>query len=151
MEKQYKPYELNVNTLGFYIDRLLYAMVKRQNKQLKERFPDIQHSEFIVLKVLNILEGASQSQLAAVMGKERSGIGRTLASLEKKGYVEREPLNGSTNYVKPSEKGRQLKPLIDEISQDLTEHAFKGFSEKKRAVMLSNLEKIYQNVLLDEE
>lgn len=151
MEKQYKPYDINVNSLGFYIDRLLYAMVKRQNRQLKERFPDVQHSEFIVLKVLNILEGASQSQLAAVMGKERSGIGRTIASLEKKGYVEREPLNGSTNYVKPSEKGRQLRPLINEISQDLTELAFKGFSEKKREVMLNNLEKIYQNVLLDEE
>lgn len=150
MKMHYRPYEIEINTLGFYIDRLLYAMIKRQNKDLKEGNWDLQHSEFIVLKVLNVLKGASQSQLANVMGKERSGISRTLASLEKKGYVERKPLNGSTNYVTPTEKGAQLVPAINEISEKLTDQAFKGFSQKSKLAMLNNLNRIYKNVLLDD-
>lgn len=132
MERNYKPYELDIPTLGFYVDRLLYAMIKRRNEDLKEIDSDLQHSEFIVLKVLNILKGATQSQLANVMGKERSGIGRTLASLEEKGYIERKPLNGSTNHVSLTEKGEEIMPTISQLSEMLNDRAFRGFSQKSR-------------------
>lgn len=151
MEKHYKAYELDINTLGFYVDRLLYAMIKRQNMLLEDYDSDLQHSEFIVLKVLNALKEASQSQLAGVMGKERSGISRTLASLEKKGYIIRKPLNGSTNIVTLSEKGERIRPMLFGISDELTNQAFKGFSEKQRNAVLNYLDKIYKNSLLKED
>lgn len=147
MDKKYLPYHLEVNTLGFYVDRLLYAMIKRQNQMLRESSLDLQHSEFVVLKVLNVLEGASQSQLASVMGKERSGITRILVSLEKKGYVERKPLNGSTNFVTPTEKGRGAVTEITEISDRLTDLTFKGFSAQKRKSLLNSLDRLYKNAL----
>lgn len=147
MKKQYEPYELNVNTLGFYVDRLLYTMIKRQNKILKERGSDLQHAEFIVLKVINELNGASQSQLAKVMGRERSGIGRILNSLEKKGYIDRKALNGSTNFVTLSEKGKEMRPFLLEVSDQLTNMAFKGISEKSRNAILNHLYRLYKNVL----
>ena len=99
MGNKYQPYNLEIKTLGFYVDRLLYAMIKKQNQMLKESPLDLQHSEFIVLRVLNVLDGVTQSQLASVMGKERSSISRSVASLEKKGYIDRKPLNGSTNFI----------------------------------------------------
>ena len=147
MDKKYLPYHLEINTLGFYVDRLLYAMIKRQNQMLRESSLDLQHSEFVALKVLNVLEGASQSQLASVMGKERSGITRILVSLEKKGYVERKPLNGSTNYVTPTEKGRGSVTEITEISDRLTDLTFKGFSAQKRKSLLNSLDRLYKNAL----
>lgn len=149
MEKRYQPYELDIKTLGFYIDRLLYAMIKRQNRLLKEGDWDLQHSEFIVLKILNVIGSASQSELANVMGKERSGISRTLASLEEKGYVKRESLNGSTNLVTPTEKGKKLEPAITRLSESLTDLAFRGFTQKSRLATLKNLDKLYRNVLDD--
>lgn len=150
MKKKIEPYDMDINTLGYYIDRSLYAMIKRQNLMLKETNSDLQHAEFIVLKVLNALGGATQSQLASAMGRERSGISRTLASLEKKGYVNREPLNGSTNFVSLSEKGQAYVPMLYEISNRLTEQAFKGFSKKNRETMLRNLDKIFHNSLMDD-
>lgn len=147
MENNYQPYHLDINTLGFFVDRLLYAMIKRQNRMLKESPLDLQHSEFVTLKVLNVLKGATQSQLASVMGKERSGISRILTSLEKKGYVERKPLNGSTNYVTPTEKGLQANQLITEISDNLTNQTFKGFSPQKRQSVLNALDRLYKNAL----
>ena len=114
---------------------------------LKESPLDLQHTEFIVLKVLNVLKGASQSQLASVMGKERSGIGRTLKSLEKKGYVERHPLNGSTNFVTLTQKAKQAIPLITEISNKLTDLTLRGFSAQKRQSILKSLDRLYKNAI----
>ena len=147
MENKFQPYHLEINTLGFYIDRLLYAMIKRQNQMLRESPLDLQHAEFIMLKVINALEGASQTQLASVMGKERSGIGRTLTSLEKKGYIERKPLNGSTNFVTLSEKGKQAVPLITELSNKLSDLTLRGFSAQKRQSILKSLDRLYRNAL----
>ena len=147
MDNKFQPYHLEINTLGFYVDRLLYAMIKRQNQMLKESPLDLQHSEFITLKVLNVLKEASQSQVASVMGKERSGVGRVLASLEKKGYIERKPLNGSTNFVTLTEKGKDAIPLITELSNKLSDLTLRGFSAQKRQSILKCLDLLYKNAL----
>lgn len=147
MKNFHTPYEVDMKTLGFYLDRLLYAMIKRQIQMLQEEGSDLQHTEFITLKVLNRLQTASQTQIATVMGKERSGIGRVLTSLEKKGYIKREPLNGSTNLVTLTEKGRATEPLLKDISERLSEEAFTGLSEKRRQSVLSYLDKLYNNML----
>lgn len=151
MKDEFKAYDIDVSSLGFLIDRLLYAMVKRRNQDLDEKEWDIQHPEFIVMKVLNLKPNISQSQLAKVMGRERSGISKIIASLEKKGYVERTALNGSTNLVKLTEKGIGMMPGINELSEKLNERAFKGFSQKNRAAMIRNLERLYNNVISDEK
>ena len=145
MEKEYQPYEVNVSTLGFYIDRLLYAMIKSRSNDLKDLNSDLQHSEFVVLKILSIIGGASQSQLAGIMVKERAGISRIVASLEKKGYISRKPLNGSTNYVTLTEKGEACIPMIHDLSEKLEERAFKGFTPKSKETVLKYLHRIYNN------
>lgn len=146
MKKRYNPYEIDMQTLGYYVDRLLYAMIKRQNQLLRECKSDLQHSEFIVLKMLSALQGASQSQLADVMGKERSGISRTISSLVNKGYVERKSLNGSTYCLTLTEKGTQIKPLLQKISDKLADETLKGFSDKARSKILKDLHTLYQNI-----
>ena len=146
MNNMHTPYEVDMKTLGFYVERLLYAMIKSQISMLKEEGSDLQHSEFIALKVLNALGSVSQTHLAQVLGKERSGVGRTLASLEAKGYIEREQLNGSTNTVKLTEKGKEIKPFLDRISAQLTNQAFRGLSDKQQNSVLSYLDKLYKNM-----
>lgn len=146
MVEKLKPYDIPVSSLGFMVHRALWAMIKRQNQLLKEsKLSDIQHGEFIVLKVLNILGETSQSQLARVMDLERSGVSRTLSSLEEKGYVERTPLDGKTNIVRPTEKGKKMVPEIERISDTLTEEAFKGIPQKGRTATLNYLTKIFKN------
>ena len=81
------------------------------------------------------------------MGKVRSGVGRTLASLEKKGYVERRALNGSTNFVTLTEKGKQAMPMITELSNKLSDLTLRGFSAQKRQSILKSLDLLYKNAL----
>ena len=151
MEKQYKPYDLNIYTLGFYVTRVSYALLKRLNQGLKESDLDIQFAEFTIMKALDEIKGASQSQIASVLGKERAGITKPMSSLEEKGYISREALNGSTNYVTLTEKGKNAIPVLNEIADRVTEQAFKGFSQKSRTSTINNLNRIFNNTITEEK
>ena len=147
MKKELESVELDIKTLGYYIDRALCVMIKRLNKELRDENLKFQHSDFTVMKVLSEIESINQSLLAKILGKEKSGIGRTLKSLEKEGYIQRSALNGCTNNVKLTEKGNEVLPLLNQIAERVTENAFSGFSAKKREDIMKSLTLIYKNSL----
>lgn len=145
LEKQ--PFELDINALGFHINRVLWALVKNLNKELKDNNLGIQHAEFIIIKALDSIKGESQSQIAHVLGKERSGISRSLAALEERGYIIKEPLDGKSNYVTLSEKGKSILPVINAIIDKISEQALRGFTKKSRESLVNNLTKVYLNAI----
>ena len=147
MKKDLEPIELDIKTLGYYIDRALCVMIKRLNKELRDENLTFQHSDFTIMKVLSEVDSISQSHLAKILGKEKSGIGKTLKSLEKEGYIQRSALNGCTNEVRLTEKGKKILPLMNEIADRVTERAFSGFSQKKRNEVMKCLTLIYKNSL----
>ena len=147
MKRDFEPLELDIKTLGYYIDRALCVMIKRLNKELRDENLKLQHSDFAILKVLNEVESISQSHLAKILGKEKSGIGKTLKSLEKKGYIQRIAFNGCTNNVSLTYKGKEILPLLNKIADRLTERAFTGFSPKKQNEVMKYLTLIYRNSL----
>ena len=147
MKRNLETIELDIKTLGYYIDRALCVMIKRLNKELRDENLKFQHSDFTVMKVLSEVESINQSHLAKILGKEKSGIGKTLKSLEKEGYIQRSALNGCTNNVELTEKGKEVLPLLNQIAERVTERAFTGFSQKKRTEVMKYLTLIYKNSL----
>ena len=147
MKKNPQEINLNIPTLGYYLDRALCVMIKILNKELKEYKLGFHHSDFTILKVLSETDGLSQTELAGILGKEKSGIGRSLTSLENKGYINRSVINGCKKEVKLSEKGEEIIPLLNKIADKVTERAFSGFPDKKRKEMMKNLTLIYKNSL----
>ena len=147
MKKRADEIHLNIPTLGYYLDRALCVMIKSLNHELKEYHLDFQHSDFTILKVLSQVDGISQTDLARILGKEKSGVGRSLSSLEKKGYVYRAAKNGCKNEVCLSEKGKQIIPLLNEIVDKVTDKAFSGFTDKQKVEMMNNLTLIYEKSL----
>lgn len=147
MKKDIDNFEVDIKTLGYYIDRALCAMIKSLNKELKIHGLYFQHSDFTIMKVLSEIDGLTQTQLAKILGKEKSGIGRSLSALEKDGYIHRRTVNGCTNMVYISEKGKEIIPFLNEIANKVTDKAFAGFTDKKRQDMMKNLTLIYKNSL----
>ena len=138
---------LEIHTLGYYLGRALCVMIKCLNRALKEYNLEFQHSDFTILKVISQMDGISQTELSKILGKEKSGIGRSLSSLEKEGYINRSAINGCKNKICLTEKGREIIPVLNEIAEKITEQAFSGFSEKERKEMTKNLTLIYENSL----
>lgn len=147
MGQELKFQDVTINTVGFYLNRSLWAIIRKQHNLLKSStLKDFSHIEFITLKVLNDLGGGSQSFLSKVMCIDKAAISRTITSLEKKGYIRREALNGSTNYVVPTEKSKSIAGEIDSITDEVNKIAFKGFSKQRMESVINNLTKIYLNV-----
>ena len=147
MKKDFEPIQLDIQTLGYYIDRALCSMIKMLNKELRNEKLKFQHSHFTIMKVLSEIDCINQSDLAKILGKEKSGIGKTLKTLEKEGYIQRSALNGCTNNVRLTEKGKEILPLLNKIADRVTERAFSGFSSKKRTEVMKSLTLIYMNSL----
>ena len=139
--------KLEIPTLGYYIDRALCVMIKQLNKELKAEDLQFHHSDYTIMKVLSVKDGLTQSELSRFLGKEKSGISRSLSALEKLGYINRIATNGCTNHVYLSEKGRKLMPLLNDIAQRVSDKATKGLTKKKREEIMKNLTLIYNNSL----
>lgn len=145
MKEEATEFEPDIQTLGYYINRALCVMIKRLNQELKSENLNFQHSDYTIMKVLNEKDGICQSELARVLGKDRSGISRSLASLEKDGYIVRKAMNGCTNRVYLTQNGKDIIPSLNKIATKITDIAFQGFPEKKRREMMKSLTKIYRN------
>lgn len=145
MDKDLKPFQVEINALGFFVNRAYTLMVKLLNQELRKGNVDIQHAEFSLLKILNEIKGGSQTQIAVLLGKERAAISRTIISLEQKGYIDRQPLDGKSNYVTLTEKGSKIMPELNVIAERVTELGLKGFSQKRRESLIKNLTQVYQN------
>lgn len=99
-------------TIGFLIadvSRMLRRVYDRRVRPL-----GLTRSQWQVLVHLDRMEGASQSELAAVLEIEKATLGRFIAALERKGWVERRvderDLRARRLYIAPA-----LRPLLDEM------------------------------------
>ena len=141
-------FEPDIQTLGYYVDRALCVMIKLLNKELKEANLRFQHSDYTIMRILSEKDSLTQSDLARILGKERSAISRSLTSLEKEGYVRREKVNGCTNHVFLTGKGKKIMPVLNEIANKVSDKAMLGVSYKERKEIMSYLTLIYRNSML---
>lgn len=138
-------FELQIDTLGYYLDRALNVMVKRLNRLFSEHHIDLQHSQYTVLKVLWCRNGISQSQLSKILGKDPAAISRALNYLEQKGYIKRESLNSKTNAVYLTDYADSKKNEIEYIADLVTEISTKGMNDEQREILKELLTEIYRN------
>lgn len=146
MKNELKPFEIDIKTLGFHVNRVHFQLMKMLSKGLREKDLGIQFSEFTILKVLDEIKSVSQTQLAILLGKDRSAMNRPLLLLEQNEYILRESMNGSTNKVTLTEKGKKIIPIINEVIEDFTNQALQGFTKKSRDAVYHYLTRIYENI-----
>ena len=138
---------LEIDALGYWMDRSFRAMIKTLNESLKEANLDLQHSQFVVLRRLSVKDGAGQSELSKILGKNPAAISRSVNYLETKGFVRREPATCCKYRVFLTEAGKKLVPKLIEIDDRITEKALTGFSDKEKKEVKDILNKIYRNSL----
>lgn len=145
MKKIDDSFELQIDTLGYYLDRALNVMVKKLNRLFAEHHIDLQHSQYIVLKVLWCRNGLSQSQLSKILGKDPAAISRALNYLEQKEYIKRKTLNSKTNAVYLTDYADSRKADIEHLADLVTEISTKGMNDEQREIMRQFLTEIYCN------
>ena len=137
---------LDIDTLGYYLDRALNVMIKLLNKTFAESDIDLQHAQYTVLKVLWCCEGISQSRLSRQLGKDPAAVSRALNYLESKGYIERRVTNGKTNGIFLTEYANSRKVEIESVADLVTDKATSGMTLHQKDSLKQLLNTVYNNI-----
>ena len=89
--------------------------------------------------------GITQTELAATLNSDKPAIARRTASLERKGYLRREPNpeDGRSHLLFPTEKAEGLRNAKADAENLFYEYIMAGLSEAERTAFLSALDTLY--------
>lgn len=135
--------EVSIDSLGFLLNRALWTLATSLNAAFKREGIDLSHSQYVVMRILDIQEGMSQNKLATMTHKDAAAIKRSIDILEKKGLVIRKAVTGRKNGLFLTEKGKALMPQIKTIANEVMGGTF-GRTEEERQVCVTFLECIYR-------
>lgn len=89
--------------------------------------------------------GITQTELAAALNSDKPAIARRTASLERKGYLRREPNpeDGRSYLLFPTEKAEGLRNAKADAENLFYEYIMTGLGEAERTAFLSALDTLY--------
>ena len=89
--------------------------------------------------------GITQTELAAALNSDKPAIARRTASLDRKGYLRREPNpeDGRSHLLFPTEKAEGLRNAKADAENLFYEYIMAGLSEAERTAFLSALDTLY--------
>lgn len=89
--------------------------------------------------------GITQTELAAALNSDKPAIARRTASLERKGYLRREPNpeDGRSHLLFPTEKAEGLRNAKADAENLFYEYIMAGLSKAERTAFLGALDTLY--------
>ena len=93
--------------------------------------------------------GYTASELARLIGNDRAAVSRTVAALERGGFVGIDVPEGGTRYKSPirlTERGLRTMREVNQIIEDVVARAAHGVDEPDRAAMYRALGSIRDNL-----
>lgn len=117
-------------------------------EKLKERgFPDFASSHGFILYQLCINEKMNMGDLAQKINRDKSTTTVLVRKLEKEGLVKYENSESDkrSRIVSLTEKGKQFNQITHEISTELLQTFYNGFTEEEKSTFFQMLLKIQKN------
>ncbi|WP_238884031.1 MarR family winged helix-turn-helix transcriptional regulator [Clostridium sp. YIM B02551] len=139
---------------GFLISKIHQLSGRIFTKKLKNYdFYDINSAQGRIIFVLWQNDGISIQELAKKTALEKSTLTRMLERLEGSGYINRIPSKDDRRkiIVTLTNKNEKLKDYYEQVSNEMLNLFYKGFTEQDIDIFEAYLTKIYSNLLNFEE
>ena len=138
--------DINIQTLGYFIFRVLSNMIKLLNYELTKRGLELQYPQFAMMMVLSKREGLTQAEMTNIVERDKASVSRNITYLEEKGYVRRSMDGGKKKCLFLTEKGKAIIPELYSIATKNKETVLQGFSDEERRTVTKMLERMFLNV-----
>ena len=110
-EKTYKmPY------VGCMMGAAFQRLIIQLEAALKRDGVNITSAEYMILRALYSHDGLQQCEIVDMVGKDKSSICRSVATLAKKGFVRTEPISYKCIRAWLTNKARDIQPKILKIA-----------------------------------
>ena len=116
MTKETKIYQMP--NVGCMIGTAYQILLSRLSEALADAGLDVTTSEYLVLRVLYCEEGLQQCEIADIIGKDKAGVCRCVAAMERKGLVRTECVSHKCLRVYLSDKGRAIEKQIMRVANE---------------------------------
>ena len=117
-------------------------------EKLKERgFPDFASSHGNILFQLSVNEKMTMGELAEKINRDKSTTTVLVRKLEKDGFItgDSDPADKRSRIIYLTEKGKQFNNTAMELSKELLETFYRGFSEEEKNLFFQSLLKVKEN------
>ena len=133
---------------GFLISKIHQISGRIFSKKLKEYKIEINPAQGRILFVLWEKDGISIQELAKKTSLGKSTLTSMLNRLEKLDYIQmrRSSKDDRKKIITLTEKDKQLHGKYKELSKEMTQLFYKGFSDKEIDIFEQYLQKALQNL-----
>ena len=117
-------------------------------EKLKERgFPDFASSHGNILFQLSVNEEMTMGELAEKINRDKSTTTVLVRKLESEGFITGapDPADKRSRIIYLTEKGKQFNNTAMELSKELLETFYRGFSEEEKNLFFQSLLKVKEN------
>ena len=138
-----------MSSLSFhYLAMAIHSMIQK-NFMEQVKPSGLTSGQPKVLDYLRDHNGANQKEIAAACHIEPGSLTSVLNRMEESGLIERRMLDGNrrTFYIFMTEKGTQLKDIVEQNFVSIEEKAFRNISDKEQVAFMETFSKIYENLL----
>ena len=117
-------------------------------KKLKEKgLPEMVSSHGYILYQLNVNGKIKMGQLAQKINRDKSTTTVLVRKLEKEGLImiESDSSDKRNKFISLSEKGKQYTNITSDLSANLLDTFYKGFSQEEKLLFIGFLSRIENN------
>lgn len=130
-------------SIGFKINQTANRINNKFNTLLQKY--DIAPEQRATLEIIKYEKDVNQTKIANILAKDKTTISRTLATLEKKGFILKKQINKRTNLIELTLEGEKIleesafivKEFRKKISSNLDENEINKIVELLEKVALS--------------
>jgi DNA-binding MarR family transcriptional regulator len=130
-------------SIGFKINQTANRINNKFNTLLQKY--DIAPEQRATLEIIKYEKDVNQTKIANILAKDKTTISRTLATLEKKGFIVKKQIDKRTNLIELTLEGEKIleesafivKEFRKKISSNLDENEINKIVELLEKVALS--------------
>lgn len=143
-------YELQVS-IGFKINQIANKINNKFSHLLQTY--NIAPEQRAALEIIKYEKDVNQTKIANILGKDKTTISRTIATLEKKGFISKVKIDKRTNHIELTKEGEEIleksaitvKEFRTMLSSELEENEVNKLVELLEKVVL-NIEKNHEKI-----
>ena len=127
-------------SLGFKINQTANKINNKFNHLLQNY--NIAPEQRATLEIIKYETDVNQTKIASILAKDKTTISRTLATLEKKGFIEKEQIDKRTNIIKLTVEGEKILENSNHCVQEFRKDLFSNINKEEANKLIELLEKV---------
>ena len=132
------------SSIGFKINQTANKINNKFNTVLQKY--DIAPEQRAALEIIKYEKEVNQTKIANILAKDKTTISRTLASLEKKGFILKKQINKRTNLIELTPQGEKILEESVIIVKEFRKKVSSNLDENEIQKIVELLEKVAFNM-----